>query len=264
MPLPLLRTSDEVAQLRLTHDLYDLHFHTRHSDGLARTADAVALAKERGVTVAITDHNVIGGALEADEGDVVPGVEVTTAERIHLLIYFRTKVDLRHFWDRRIAPYRPAGASALTPVRRSAADLLYDLRPYDHLTSAAHPFAMAKNGWMSVRSKHGHILESLEDLDAVEALNGEELDGGNERTAALARERDFAVTAGSDGHLLRELGLVALAIPRRADLFEAVRARAGTVVDLRVDGTWRRVASHAAKAPYFAGAPVRALKSLLP
>lgn len=255
---------EAVTDLRSTHDLYDLHFHTRHSDGLARTADAVALARERGVTVAITDHNVIGGALEADEGSIVPGVEITTAERIHLLIYFRTQVELKHFWDRRIAPYRPARASALTPVRRAAADLLQDLRAYDHLTSAAHPFAIARNGWMSVRVKHDHILDSLSDLDALESLNGEELDGGNIRSAALAREHGLAVTAGSDGHLLRELGLVALAVPRGEDLFEVVRARAGTLMDLRPDGAWRRLASHAAKAPYFAGAPVRALRGFLP
>jgi predicted metal-dependent phosphoesterase TrpH len=259
-----VKDAEAVADLRSSHDLYDLHFHTRHSDGLARTRDVVALARERGVKVAITDHNVIGGALEADEGEIVPGVEVTTSERIHLLIYFRRTADLRHFWDRRIAPYRPAGASALTPVRRSAAELIEDLQPYDHLTSAAHPFAIAKNGWMSARARHGHLIDSLGDVDAVEALNGEELDAGNERTAALARERSLAVTVGSDGHLLRELGHVALAVPRGEDLFEVVRAREGAVVDLRLPGTWRRLASHAAKAPYFAGVPVRALRKLLP
>ena len=264
MPLPQLTDEGAYADLRATHDVYDLHFHTRHSDGLARVGEAVARARELGIKVAITDHNVIGGVLEAnDDETIVPGIEITTAERIHLLVYFRRRRDLVRFWDRSVAPFRPPGASPLAVVRRSVVDLLTDLQAYDHPTSAAHPFAFAKNGWMTVRQAHAHIGTLIGDLCAVETTNGEELDSGNELARALARDRSFASTAGSDGHLLRELGTVALALPKGTDLFEGVRGRAGTVVDLRPDGLWRRAASQLPKARYYAAAPARVLRNLI-
>jgi hypothetical protein len=264
MPLPPVTDPEEVDELRTRRGLVDLHFHTRWSDGLATPAQAVARARQLGTRVAITDHNVIEGALEAwtlageDAEDlVVPGIEITTAERIHLLVLFRRPKDLHHFYQHHVNPHRPRGATATSVVGRPVADLLDDLRRYDHLTSAAHPFAVAKNGWMSVRTRYRHIEALLGDLDAVEVLNGEELDGGNASSAALARRGGFGATAGSDGHTLGELGSVAVALPPGADLFEAVRARALQLVDNRPPGAWRRLLSHSAKAPYFAQRPAK-------
>lgn len=264
MPLPRIDDDDELARHRGRRALVDMHFHTRWSDGLATPAHAVARARELGVRVAITDHNVIEGALEAwtlagDEAPslVVPGIEITTAEKIHLLIWFRRPRDLHHFYEHQVGPFRPRGATATSVVGRPVADLLDVLRRYDHITSAAHPFAAAKNGWMSVRAAHRHIETLLGDLDAVEVLNGEELDGGNEAATELARRRGFGATAGSDGHTLGELGNVAVVLPEGADLFEGVRARELSLVDRRAPGTWRRLLSHSAKAPYFAQRPGR-------
>ncbi|MCO4772705.1 MAG: PHP domain-containing protein [Deltaproteobacteria bacterium] len=264
MPLPQITDPEEISAHRARRGLVDMHFHTRWSDGLATPAQAVASAREQGLKVAITDHNVIEGALKAwslagDEAAdlVLPGIEITTAERIHLLIYFRRPRDLHHFYEHHVNPFRPRGATATSVVSRPVADLLDELRRYEHLTSAAHPFAAAKNGWMSVRSAHRHIEPLLADLDAVEVLNGEELDGGNAATAELARRRSFGATAGSDGHTLGELGAVAVAVPKGADLFEAVRASALSLMDRRPPGTWRRLLSHSAKAPYFAQRPAR-------
>jgi|GEM_PF-3187124 len=264
MPLPHLTDPDAIDEHRARRGLVDMHFHTRWSDGLATPAQAVARARALGTRVAITDHNVIEGALaawkiagsEASEL-VVPGIEITTAEKIHLLVYFRRPRDLHHFYEHQVNPHRPRGATATSVVARPVADLLDVLRRYDHMTSAAHPYAMAKNGWMSVRDQHRHIETLLDDLGAVEVLNGEELDGGNDAAADLARRRGLGATAGSDGHTLKELGQVAVVLPRGADLFEAVRSRELSTVDHRPPGTWRRLLSHSAKAPYFARRPGR-------
>ena len=42
----------------------DLHFHTRHSDSPTRVRDALKLAARRGIGLAITDHNPVGGLSE--------------------------------------------------------------------------------------------------------------------------------------------------------------------------------------------------------
>ncbi len=264
MPLPHLDEPSRLPELRRSHDLVDLHFHTHWSDGLAAPGHAVARARELGVRVAITDHNVIEGALEAWRlaGDdapnlIIPGIEITTAERIHLLVYFRRPRDLHNFFHRHVAPFRPRGATATTAIERPVADFLQVLRKYDHLTSAAHPFAMAKNGFMSVREQHRQVRDLVAELDAVEVVNGEELDGGNKQAAAFARRTHLGSTAGSDGHTLRELGSVCMAIERGADVFECVRHRDGMLVDQRLPGAWRRLLAHSAKAPYFARRPGR-------
>jgi predicted metal-dependent phosphoesterase TrpH len=243
---------------------YDLHMHTRWSDGLATPEQAVARAREQGIAVGITDHNAIEGALRAwslageDARDlVVPGIEVTTEERIHLLIWFRDPHDLLAFFERHISPFRPRGATATTPVQRKVGDLLQDLRAWDHLTAAAHPFAIAKNGWMTVRDKYAHIGPMLGWLDAVEVLNGQELDAGNAAAAAFAEQGGLGRVVGSDAHTVREIGKVALEIGDGDDLFEVVRAGAGQLIDKRPEATWRKLSGHGAKAAYYAQKPGR-------
>ena len=244
---------------------WDLHFHTRWSDGRASAVDALARARALDIGFAVTDHNVIDGALRAwslagDEAPrrVVPGIEITTLERVHLLIYFRRPEALLRFYERSVGPWRPRGATATTVLPRSAADLLQDLRRYDHVTSAAHPFALAKNGWLNARAQYGHLAAMLSDLDALEVLNGEELDAANARAMDLsAASPKLGATVGSDGHTLGELGNVTLELPVGADLFEVVRASAGAVRDERPPGAWRSAATHVAKVPYFAARPFR-------
>lgn len=77
---------------------YDLHTHTRASDGMNSPARQVQLAVERGLTgIAITDHDTVAGVKEAlSEGrrlgiTVIPGVEISTraeGKDIHILGYY--------------------------------------------------------------------------------------------------------------------------------------------------------------------------------
>jgi predicted metal-dependent phosphoesterase TrpH len=250
--------------LRLDHDLVDLHFHTLWSDGLATPMQALHRARELRIKLAITDHNKIEGLLQAWQlaGDeaakwLLPGIEITTAERIHLLVYFRRPEHLRDFFLRAVKPWRPKGATATTPINRPVGHLLEELRAWPHFTAAAHPFAFAKNGWMTVRQQHQHIGALLDDLDAVEVLNGQEIDAGNASSEDLASLRGLGRVAGSDGHSLGELGNVLAAVPRGADLFDALRDGAMTPIDRRPPGLWRRVVGQAPKAVYYAAKPGR-------
>jgi predicted metal-dependent phosphoesterase TrpH len=68
-----------------------MHFHSHHSDGLNRIATIADRARELNIGIAITDHNAIQGAVEIDNyKDIlsIPGIEVTSAEGTHILIYF--------------------------------------------------------------------------------------------------------------------------------------------------------------------------------
>jgi histidinol phosphatase-like PHP family hydrolase len=84
----------------------DMHFHTHYSDSYTRTEDVIRLALRKGAGVAITDHNQIGGVLDAvemkSEALIVPGMEVSTSDGPHILTYFYSWRDLKSFWDNNI------------------------------------------------------------------------------------------------------------------------------------------------------------------
>ena len=81
--------------------LADLHIHTVYSyDGTASVPAVLARAKQVGLDViAITDHDEIRGALKAFELaprfdiEVIPGIEITTAEGDLLALFVTEKIQ---------------------------------------------------------------------------------------------------------------------------------------------------------------------------
>jgi len=76
----------------------DLHLHTTHSDGSFTPTEVIDLAQKAGVTaLAITDHDITTGVLEATVAgqkhgiDVIPGIEISSLlgnSELHILGYF--------------------------------------------------------------------------------------------------------------------------------------------------------------------------------
>jgi predicted metal-dependent phosphoesterase TrpH len=118
--------------------LADLHLHTTHSDGRMAPAVVIEAAAARGLaTVAIVDHDVVSGLVEASAAgwrlgvEVIPGVELTAQWRgrtCHLLGYC-------------VDPAEPRLVAALETARAQAkaavADGLAALRARGHELSAA-------------------------------------------------------------------------------------------------------------------------------
>mgnify|MGYP001068202664 CR=1 FL=1 len=88
--------------------MIDLHLHTYYSDGTMSPVELVLFARERGLdTIAITDHDGIGGLTEGMEAGerlgvrVIPGIELSTEDEegvyMHILGYCfdRENPDLR-------------------------------------------------------------------------------------------------------------------------------------------------------------------------
>lgn len=76
--------------------MIDLHVHTVNSDGENTPSEVLKMANEIGITtIAITDHDSIGGVSEAIDSAkqygirVIPGIEITTYDNqeIHILGY---------------------------------------------------------------------------------------------------------------------------------------------------------------------------------
>ncbi|MBK9160290.1 MAG: PHP domain-containing protein [Nitrosomonadales bacterium] len=82
---------------------YDLHCHSRHSDGALTPAEVVARAAERGVKVlALTDHDDVDGLDEARAACVqhgmafIDGVEISVTWRSHTVHVVGLRIDAHY------------------------------------------------------------------------------------------------------------------------------------------------------------------------
>jgi len=76
--------------------MIDLHTHTVASDGSMTPSELIKHAIENGIeAIAITDHDSIGGLIETDELEVVPGIELSVESdtETHILGYY---IDANH------------------------------------------------------------------------------------------------------------------------------------------------------------------------
>ena len=75
----------------------DMHFHTNCSDSFTDIDAGVRLAAERGVGIAVTDHNLISSLVKIKGRDlpvpIIPGMEVSTSDGPHILVYFYEMAD---------------------------------------------------------------------------------------------------------------------------------------------------------------------------
>lgn len=173
----------------------DLHIHTSYSFDSSSSVSATlewAVSSSDLDVIAITDHDEIDGALEAQDRapefgiEVVPGIEVSTADG-HLLALFV---------DRLIPP----GLSLLETVLR--------VGELGGLCIAAHPHAILAH------ALSGKVIrETLQDPDAAQILVGIETCNTGlwyQRTNHLAKrlgdELGLAQTGGSDSHLFWTIG----------------------------------------------------------
>jgi predicted metal-dependent phosphoesterase TrpH len=195
--------------------LADLHLHTIYSyDGTASLSAVLSRAKQAGLDViAITDHDEIKGALKALElasaygVELIPGIEITTADGDLLALFITEKVD--------------ASLSLVETVMR--------VRALGGVCIAPHPMA----GGMGMKSlKARTILKALrnpqvaETLIGIEVYNATALDRiSNHYARILASRLEIAHVGNSDAHVVNAIGLGETEFEGRtaADLLTALK-----------------------------------------
>src|SRR6266576_2142841 len=198
--LPKRRHTSPTSQDPL-HDrpwiLADLHMHTNWShDCAVDPADLIMYAEANGLgAIAVTDHNVFGGALEtaelARDHDliVIPGEEIKTdgqGEVIGLLL----------------SEEIPRGLSFADTVAaiKEQDGLVYLPHPFDRMHSIADPATLQRH---------------LADIDVFEVYNARLLfEAYNDEALRFARKYDLTMGAGSDAHVLQGVGTGALRMRR--------------------------------------------------
>ena len=216
--------------------LADLHIHTIYSyDGTATVPAILRRAREIGLNViAITDHDEIAGALEAEKIashygiEVIPGSEITTAEGDLLALNIREKVQPKLSLIETILRVKDLGGIAIAAHPMAGGWGMKSLTPTSILKALRHP--MAGNA-----------------LVGIEAYNGTAIDRISNHAATLfANGLKIAHTGSSDAHIIDTIGFGATEFPgtSAADLLHALRERTTRVKKLnewsalRVMSSW--------------------------
>jgi hypothetical protein len=175
----------------------DLHLHTDWSHDCSIPAeDLLDHAEEIGLGgIAVTDHNVFGGALEAVELArgrdlvVIPGEEVKTDNQGEVIGLF-------------LEEEIPRGLSFADTVAaiREQGGLVYLPHPFDRLHAIPDPATI-----------HRHLAE----IDVFEVYNARLLrDSFNDEALRFARKYRLLQGAGSDAHVLQGVGTGAVRMRR--------------------------------------------------
>jgi glycosyltransferase involved in cell wall biosynthesis len=172
----------------------DLHMHTDHSGDCATPVEVLlAQAKARGLgAIAVTDHNEISGALEAQakaEGiKVIIGEEVKTKDQGEVIGLF----------IRELIPRGLSLEQTVAEIKRQGG-LVYVPHPFDRMHSVPD---------------YEHLLAVLDDVDAIEVFNPRiAIHEFNEEAVRFAAKYRVPAGAGSDAHVAQGLGSVRIRMP---------------------------------------------------
>jgi len=169
--------------------LADLHLHTSWSHDCAIDVEELLdQAEAQGLgAIAVTDHNVFGGALAAVELarsrglTVIPGEEVKTDGQGEVIGLF-------------LGEEIPRGLSFSDTIAaiKNQGGLVYLPHPFDRLHAIPNPATL-----------HRHLA----DIDIFEVYNARLLfEAYNDEALRFARKYNLTMGAGSDAHVLQGLG----------------------------------------------------------
>ncbi len=175
----------------------DLHMHTEWShDCSTSVPDLLDHAESIGLdAIAVTDHNVFGGAREAVERArgrdllVVPGEEVKTDGQGEVIgLFLREEIPRGMSFAETVAAIREQGGVVYLP------------HPFDRLHAIPDPATL-----------HRHVHE----IDVLEVFNARLLrDSFNDEALRFARKYRLLQGAGSDAHVLQGVGTGAVRMRR--------------------------------------------------
>jgi predicted metal-dependent phosphoesterase TrpH len=174
----------------------DLHLHTSWShDCQIPVEELLDTAEEQGLgAIAVTDHNVFGGALEAVELArrrnliVIPGEEVKTKEQGEVIgLFLREEIPRGMTFDETVAAIKAQGGIVYVP------------HPFDRLHAIPDAATLHRN---------------LAAIDILEVYNARLLfEAYNDEALRFARKYGLAMGAGSDAHVVQGIGTGRLRMP---------------------------------------------------
>jgi predicted metal-dependent phosphoesterase TrpH len=175
----------------------DLHLHTSWSHDCSIDVDElIDHAEAQGLgAIAVTDHNVFGGALEAVERArgrrlvVIPGEEIKTDDQGEVIgLFLQEEIPRAMSFEDTVTAIRAQGG------------LVYLPHPFDRMHAIPKPATL-----------HRHLSE----IDVFEVYNARLLfEAYNDEALRFARKYNLTPGAGSDAHVLAGVGTGAVRMRR--------------------------------------------------
>jgi len=239
-----------LAELKKENTVVDLHFHSHYSDGFNTVKAIATKAHDLGIGIAVTDHNEIRGAVEIDTyRDIfsIPGIEMTSREGTHVLIYFYHIDNLEIFYTHDVIPYM--GNDIMSSTALEMEEIIKRARKFKTVIIFPHPFCGVYTGIQNSYFPKDRLQHVLSEVDGVEVINSENMNKSNLRSALLGFNLGKGITGGSDGHRISQMGKVvtyAACKRSRKTFLDAIKTKKTKVVGKEID-LIRKVTSNGVK-----------------
>ena len=169
----------------------DLHMHTDHSYDCATPVEVLlASARDAGLgAIAVTDHNEISGALEAQAKAAQAGVKVIVGEEVKT----DGQGEVIGLFLKELIPRGLSLAETIERIHRQEG-VVYVPHPFDRMHSVPD---------------YEHLMTVLDQVDAIEIFNPRvAISAFNEEADRFAAKYRVPAGAGSDAHVPQGLGSV--------------------------------------------------------
>ncbi len=233
-----------MADFKNDYTLIDMHVHTKYShDSITNINFLLKRAAQMKIGFAVTDHLRAKGAVEASKQKkvmIIPGIEIAALENKEILFYFYSVKDLDEFYERNIRNKttlhripKSAWGRTVTSVKSQLTirELINRAENYSCLISIPHPYlsGIRKSHSFFKKPKNLHLLNKI---DAIEVLNASNRRYMNKKALKWAVKVKKSFTAGSDAHVLTELGsaVVASRADNIEDFLKSIRKKKNFVI----------------------------------
>jgi len=230
----MLFEKPNLSELNDRYTVVDMHFHSKHSDGKNTVTEIADQARHLGIGIAVTDHNCIAAAVEIDKHEDVfsiPGIEITSREGTHILVYFYDIDSLKKFNALHVKPHM--GNEVMSSISLDMEEIIQRARAFNTLIVFPHPYCAAYTGINNSYFSENRLRKMYETVDGVEVINAGNLKKWNLKSAVLGFNLNKAITGGSDGHYLKQMGRVvsyAECKRDRKEFLDAVKQKKNRVI----------------------------------
>lgn len=201
--------------------LIDTHVHTNYSDGVAGVPRIERFCRDRGMGVAVTDHNEIRGStslIDRERVPVLPGIEVGTKEGIDLLVYFSSPQLLEEFYIQAVEPFLRSRFMVRSWIQSERCMSI--AREMSGYVSLAHPFALGRKSIEYQQGRRGQSFVQIimDGVDAIELHNGGIPKQANRKAKLYSETCGKRLTVGSDSHRLGTIGSCGTFVATNSDI----------------------------------------------
>jgi len=177
---------------------YDLHLHTKASDGFLDIKFLKRFLKEKNHLISVTDHNEIRKSIksfEVESINLIPGIEIGCEDGMEILAYFEDPKELEEFYKVYLEPYRNKYRMAKT--YKSWEYYIEVLKNFKTHTSLPHLNGYAQKNF--IRNKE-YLEKIIKTVDSIETYNHSLNKARNLRARDLREKYSLKATFGSDAH----------------------------------------------------------------